>query len=646
MEVPDFAGYVTRAGVKCTDGVTITPNAFMHQDGERVPLLWQHGHSDPSAVLGHVILTNKPDGVWGEAFFNSSPNASSVKAAVTNGDITRMSIWANKLQKNGTFVTHGTIREVSLVLAAANKGATIEKVYVQHSDGDEEVENEMIYTSADDFQLIHSEGGTTDPPAAPAAKPEDRTVADVISELNEEQVTAVEFLVEAAVENALNAEQDPNMSHFNPFEGPRENDSTVLSHDAMAEIFADAQQTGSFKASLKAYASDVLHGIENVGVLFPEAHRLDATPQVQRAQGVWVDLIMSGTRKSPFAKIRSDFANVDYEESRAKGYVTGDLKVEQYYTLARRETDAQTVYAKDKVDRDTVLDITDFAYVSWLKQQMERKLKEEIARAVLVGDGRADNDPYKIYPNKIRPVVSDDPAFTLTTTVNYDPDLGNIQVLMDSIVMGLLDYRGGGNLTMFTSKKFMARAMLLKDAVGRQIYPSKESVANALGVDTIVTVELLGGSLYSDYLAIIFDLNDYVIGANKGGELTSFEEFDIDYNKHKFLLETRISGALTGLGSAVVIKRAESGTTAATAQAPTLNPETYEITVPNITGVIYTVGDGTVIGEGQVVAPGTYEMTSGSTQRFTAKAAEGYFLTAGNVVWEFVRPTGASGQFH
>jgi hypothetical protein len=643
--VPDFSGYATRAGIRCTDGVTIQPNAFKEQDGSTVPLLWAHGHTDPAAVLGHAVLTNKPDGVWVDAFFNGSKGADAAKSAVEHGDIKRMSIWANRLKKQGDKVLGGVIREVSLVLAAANEGATIEKVYVRHDDGSEEEADAMIITTGE-FELKHADGDAgapPPPPPPPADNGADRTVGDVVNEMTPEQQAALDFIVQQALEGAAGgAEQDSTMTHFNPFESADGSPSShVLSHDEMGKVFEDAKRTGSFRTAIKAYAEDVLHGVENIGLLFPEAHRLDATPQVNRTQGAWVDLILNGTRKSPFAKVRSDFANVDFEESRAKGYATGTLKEEAYYSLARRETDAQTVYTKDKVDRDVVLDITDFAYVTWVKQQMQRKLEEELARAILVGDGRPTNHEQKIHPTRIRPVVSDDPAITLTTTVNYDPDLGNVQVLMDAIVMALVDYTGSGNLTMFTSKKFLARAKLLKDAMGRQIYASNEAVANALGVDSIVPVELLSGSMYADNLAIIFDVSDYVIGANKGGEMTSFDDFDIDYNQYKYLLETRVSGALTKLGSAVVVKRAESASTGVDAEPPTQDPDTYEITVPSVTGVVYTVGDGSVIGEGQVAAAGTYAMTPGTTQRFTAKAAPGYFLNAGTVVWEFMRPTGS-----
>ena len=585
----DFSGYVTKAGLKCADGRTITPKAFEHMDGKKVPLLWQHGHDNPENVLGHVLLESRDDGVYGHAYLNETPQGDNARKLVEHGDITMFSIFANQLVEKSKSVLHGFIREVSLVLSGANPGARIENVAVRHSDGDIETldEEAVIYSGQ---TLEHAD-----------SKSSGKTVKDVYQTFSDEQKEVVHFMIGAALEAAdsdddsashsdleedeyddddedsLNHKEGSDMTR-NVFEGNDTKTDDVakhtLSHSDVKAIVADAQNRGSLKAAVESYA--LQHGIEDIDMLFPEAKNLTDRPEWIKRRTEWVAGVLNGTRKSPFSRIKTMTADITHEEARALGYIKGNMKKEEFFGLAKRTTGPTTVYKKQKLDRDDIIDITDFDVVSWLKAEMRVMLEEELARAILVGDGRPVEDPAnpgEPNPDKIkdpagqqdglgvRSIANEDDLYATKVTMDFPSpdDSEGWELIVDEIQLAMDDYKGSGTPTLFTTRRTQTRLLQVRDRMGRRLWRNAGELAAELGVDRIVPVEVL--EQHEDLVGIIVNLSDYVVGTDRGGEINFFDDFDIDYNQYKYLYETRLSGALVKMKSAIVLLRGDDAET-------------------------------------------------------------------------------------
>ena len=559
----DFSGYATKAGLKCTDGRTIMPGAFKHQDQMRVPLVWQHGHTDPENVLGHAILENRDDGVYTYGFFNESARATHTKGLLEHGDINMLSIWANELVERAGRVLHGAIREVSLVLSGANPGALIENVTIRHSDGDETMlDDEVIIYTGLELELQHAD--STNDTTDNTDSSDDETIQDVYDSMTDKQKEVLHYMLGQALEESTGGsteqsnlddesnefDQEGSKMSRNVFEKDDKDESPVLSHSDIKGIVADATKTGSLKQAVEDYA--LAHGINQIDTLFPEATALTSAPEFYTRRTEWVNSVLSGARKTPFSRVKTHWADLTYDDARAKGYITGEEKQEEFYATSRRETNPQTIYKKQKLDRDDIIDITDFDVVAWMKGEMRLMLDEELARAILVSDGRTAPDPDKILEDRIRPIAKDDPIFTIQ--VHADLAAGGIQDVVDAIIQYRAQYRGSGTPTMYTSEALISQVMLLKDTLGRRIYTSLDQLASEIRVSSIVPVDIFDPAA-GNPLAIIVNMNDYVIGADKGGQVSLFDDFDIDYNQYKYLIETRCSGALVKLKSAIVVRQ-------------------------------------------------------------------------------------------
>jgi hypothetical protein len=560
----DFSGYATKAGLKCSDGRTIMPGAFKHQDQMRVPLVWQHGHTDPENVLGHAILENREDGVYAYGFFNTSAKAVHTKGLVDHKDITMLSIWANELVERAGRVLHGAIREVSLVLSGANPGALIENISIHHSDdGDEILDDEAIIYTGIELELQHADNTSTTDTSNSQDNTNGPTIQDIYDSMTPEQQDVLHYMVGQAVMDSSgtaaqsNLDDDSNDSNEegsemtrNVFEKDDKDEVSVLSHSDMQGIVADATKLGSLKQAVESYA--LAHGINQIDTLFPDATALTTAPEFWTRRQEWVNTVLNGASKTPFSRVKTHWADLTYDDARAKGYITQDVKTEEFYGTARRETNPQTIYKKQKLDRDDILDITDFDVVAWMKGEMRVMLDEELARAILVGDGRTAPDPDQILPTRIRPIAHDDPIFTIQ--VLADVTTGGISDFVDAVVSYRAQYRGSGMPAMYTSEALIAQFMLLKDTLGRRIYTSLDQVASELRVSSIIPVDIFDPSA-GNPLALIVNMSDYVIGADKGGQVSLFDDFDIDYNQYKYLIETRCSGALVKLKSAICVKQ-------------------------------------------------------------------------------------------
>jgi hypothetical protein len=577
---PDFSGYATKAGLQCSDGRTIMPGAFKHQDKMRVPLVWQHGHSDPENVLGHAVLENRDDGVYTYGFFNQSAKAVHTKSLLDHGDITMLSIWANELVERSGKVLHGAIREVSLVLSGANPGALIENVTIRHAD-DENVTLEdeaIIYTG---LEIEHATD-TTSTDNSNNTSDSGETIQDVYDSMTDKQKEVLHYMLAQVLDEAVsevtdntgdntgdnagdntaqqdnlgkdsnNSDQEGSSMTRNVFEkdDKANSSSPVLSHADIAGIVADATRNGSLKQAVENYA--LAHGINQIDTLFPEAKALTTAPEFYTRRQEWVNSVLNGARKSPFSRVKTHWADLTYDDARAKGYITGAEKTEEFYGTARRETYPQTIYKKQKLDRDDILDITDFDVVAWMKGEMRLMLDEELARAILIGDGRNSPDPDKILEDRIRPIATDDDLFTIKVLCDFAT--GGIDAFVDAVVQYRAQYRGSGLPTMYTSETLISSTMLLKDTLGRRIYSSLDQLANELRVSSIVPVDVFDPGA-NPPLAVLVNMTDYVIGADQGGQVTLFDDFDIDYNQQKYLIETRCSGALVKLKSAIVVSQ-------------------------------------------------------------------------------------------
>ena len=582
MENYDFSGWATRNDMKCSDGRIIRKDAFKANDGQKVPLVWNHQHNDPNEVLGHAVLENRDEGVYAYCKFNESESGKTAKLLVQHGDVDALSIYANQLKQQGPNVMHGNIREVSLVLAGANPGAFIESI-IKH--GEEADEEGIIYTG-ENITLEHAGcgGGSSDDKKKkkelehakefedkkedtgmseePKKTDGEETIADVFNTLTDKQKNVVFAMIGQAIEDKDNNEEDDEEMKHNVFDTDKDTNENVLSHDAMETIIADGKRYGSLKESFLAHAQE--YGIENIDYLFPEAKSLNNPPEFIKREMGWVQKVMSGVHHTPFSRIKSMFADITEDEARAKGYIKGKLKKEEVFSLLKRTTTPTTIYKKQKLDRDDVIDITDFDVVAWLKSEMRMMLDEEIARAILVGDGRLSSSDDKINESNIRPIWKDDDLYNIKATIEVDAAATADQkakAFIRACIKSRKDYKGSGTPTLFTTEDVLTDILLLEDLNGRIIYDTEEKLRTALRVSSIVTVPVMEGLSRKDgenndlkLMGIIVNLADYNIGADKGGAISMFDDFDIDYNQQKYLIETRCSGALIKPFSAISLE--------------------------------------------------------------------------------------------
>ena len=571
----DFSGWATKANLLCTDGRTILPNAFKHNDGVTVPLVYQHLREGTENLLGHAVLENRPEGVYAYCSFNNSKSGQEAREAVVHGDLTALSIYANQLRQNGDLVQHGSIREVSLVIAGANPGAVIDNISFSHSSGDVLSEEDAIITTGIPLELYHEADNKEDSEMANENNEGGKTVGDVVNSMSEEQKNVMYYFIDLAQnggdEEVQQQDDDDDYIAHNQ-EGhnmPRNlfaNQADVqsvkakqtLSHSQEASIFAGANQFGSLKKSVLAHAAT--YGIDNIDILFPDAQAISNTPSFIARKVEWVAGVLSGTTHRPFSRIKSMHADITGEKARALGYVTGTRKKEEVFTLLKRTTGPTTIYKKQKLDRDDLVDITTMDTVAWLKAEMRLMLDEEIARAILIGDGRDFDNEDKIKDPAgspdglgIRSILHDDPLYSIKFAISPDATLGEIE---DSIVMAQENYRGSGQPTLYMDGTNHTRLMLQRDADGKRMYKSDAELAAALRVKEIVDVPLFKGAKRgaTPLYGILVNLVDYTVGADKGGEVSMFDDFDIDYNQYKYLMETRISGALVDPFTAVVLE--------------------------------------------------------------------------------------------
>lgn len=585
----DFSGWATKNDLTCSDGRTIKHNAFKENDGQRVPLVWQHGHNAVDNVLGHALLENRDEGVYAYCAFNDTPGADNAKELVKHGDVKALSIYANRLDQRGGDVIHGNIVEVSMVLSGANPGALIDNVALEHSDGSwTESEDEAVIYSG--LTLSHDSGETTEDTESmdedEVYDEDDLTVADVLETLDEDQRLAVAALIEE-ISGDVDAEDEDfdedeefdedyddedydedaehgdfggdTLMHSNIFEGDARNHmGPHLSHADEEQIFAEARQPGmTLRTAVLAHAAD--YGIKNPELLFPDATNVDPEPQRIMRENSWVSKVLQGAKHSPFSRVKTQWSNLTADDLRAKGYVKASRKKDVVYEVANRKTEPTTIYNKTKIDRDDVLDITSFNVVAWMQQNLRMALEEELARAVLIGDGREVSNPDKIKETNIRPIWKDDELFSHKVLIEKD---AKTEAVIDVVRRSRKFYKGSGMPVLFTTNGFVCDMLEIKDLNQRYVYETKQAVANALNVADIVEVEVMEGAKREvggktqNLLGIIVNMQDYTLGADKGGETSFFEQFDIDFNQQKYLLEARCSGSLTKYKSAIVIEKA------------------------------------------------------------------------------------------
>lgn len=600
----DFTGWATKYNVRCGDGRTIRPGSFAENDGTTVPLVWNHGHNSIDNIAGKALLHNMPEGVYCEGFCNDTPTGQRAKEMLKHGDITALSICANglkqsKINDTDKIVTHGMIREVSLVLAGCNPGACIDSVMCHSADGSlyESDDEAIIYNEDDSIALYHADQNKKEEvmveKKANEKKTEndDKTVQDVLDDMTEEQRAVVNYLVGAALEESNetdnNSDEEEDMSH-NIFDSTAEDNETLehaLGMDCSVEkAIEDMRRYGSLKQSFLAHNADIdnlmgsdtlvhgsqTYGIENIDYLFPDYKTTSATPTFVKRNTEWVDRLMNAVSHTPFSRIKSVYANITADEARARGYIKGKQKKEEVFPLLKRTTDPQTIYKKQKLDRDDIVDITDMDVVNWLRQEMRMMLMEEIARAILIGDGRNNGSDDKINETHIRSVLNDDPFYSIKVTQKYaaEPDKDTFAAdLEENVVYAFEDYEGAGNPLMFTTQHNLNILLMQKDKMGRRIYKTKAELCAALGVSDIIPVQVMknltrtpgvkettltGKTIIVD--AVIVNPSDYNVGTDKGGQVAMFDDFDIDYNQEKYLIETRMSGALVVPYSALVVE--------------------------------------------------------------------------------------------
>lgn len=586
----DFSGYATRNNIKCSDGRVIMRDAFKDNDHKKVPLVWQHDHMSPDNVLGHAMLENREDGVYAYGCFNDTPSGLNAKELVKNGDVRALSIYANKLKQDGANVIHGAIREVSLVLAGANPGAYIDTVMV-HSDGDEETEDaEICFNLNSNPVIYHSDevddkSNEKEKDMANNTGSDDKTVQDVIDSMTDEQKNVLYTLVGMAADGSLDNEGDDDMKH-NAFEDEDDYMAHSIDYD---ELLRDAKRSGSLRDAVIqhglediSYADYLEHGkatygIDQIDTLFPDFKSLNTPPAFVSRNMDWVKDVMNSVSHTPFSRIKSMFANITADEARARGYTKGKKKLEEVFTLLKRTTTPQTIYKKQKFDRDDVIDITDFDVVAWVKGEMRMMLDEEIARAILIGDGRSDSSDDRIFPTNIRPVWQDDTFYTIRAQVDtkgMTTEEDKTEAVIKAIIRARKNYKGSGNPVFYTTEDVLTDMLLLENKIGDVKYKTKQELANRLRVSDIVTVEVMEGQTRKgdaskgdatdsatkdlNLVGLIVNLKDYNVGADKGGAVAMFDDFDIDYNQQKYLIETRCSGALIKPYAAISVETFDS----------------------------------------------------------------------------------------
>lgn len=579
----DFSGYATRNGVLCADGRTICKDAFKEDDGKRVPLCWMHQHFDPEAVLGHALLVNRDDGVYAYGKFNDTPDGEHARKLVKNGDITSLSIYANHLKQDSRKnVMHGSIKEVSLVLAGANDGAYIDNVMISHGDEWIESEDEVEFSIGNQnfeldpvFVLEHADNDETEKDDEMA---EEKTVKDVVETMNEEQKAALITLVNEALNAGDDDDEDEDVDDEeeiddevehgdyegetfnmkqNVFDNTMYDDGVTLSHDDMEEIFREGKRLGSLKEAVEEFSlQHADYGITDIDTLFPDARTLTNTPEFIKRETEWVADFYGRTKKTPFSRIKSVFADITAEEARAKGYTKGKLKKEEVFALLKRTTLPTTVYKKQKLDRDDVIDITDFDVLAWIKTEMRIMFEEEVARAGLLGDGRLASSDDKINEQCIRPIVSDADLYAVKVPVGAN--VTDYAEVIKTIIRARKNYKGSGNPTFYTTEDVLTEMLLLEDKMGRPLYESVDKLATKLRVGKIVTVEAMEEEAYKNIMGVIVNPVDYTYGADNGGKTAFFEDFDIDYNQQKYLYEGRCSGALVKPFSALVLQKKDA----------------------------------------------------------------------------------------
>ena len=571
MSKYDFSGWATKNDLKCSDGRIIRRDAFKDNDGQTVPLVWNHQHNDPLNVLGHALLENRAEGVYAYCTFNDTPAGNNAKMLVEHGDVSALSIYANRLKQDQGNVTHGVIREVSLVLAGANPGAFIDSIMRHGESSDEEA---VIYTG-ENLSLEHGEKEDN------MENGNEKTIKDVVDSMTEEQRNVMYALIGQALEDVKhsddaeeheqknkNEEGDENEMKHNVFDNQNKNNAKdTLTHAEMATILSDAKRYGSLKESVLQHSEQF--GITNINMLFPDYKNMNVPPEFIKRDTGWVAQVMNGVSHTPFSRIKSVFADITADEARARGYMKGNLKKEEVFTLLKRTTDPQTIYKKQKLHRDDVIDITSFDVVAWIKAEMRMMLDEELARAILVGDGRLSSSDDKIKETNIRPIYKEEALYVVNTVLDKQPDVDTrAKAFIKAAVKARKDYQGSGEPTLFCSEDLLTDLLLLEDGHGRAIYESEAKLATALRVKKIVTVPVMEGvhrmnnaagvNAECDLLGIIVNLRDYNVGADKGGAINMFEDFDIDYNAQKYLIETRCSGALVKPYSAIVIEEKQA----------------------------------------------------------------------------------------
>ena len=547
----DFGGWATKYNIACSDGRIILNDAFKHCDGMQIPLVWNHNYSGPDSIIGKATLKHTDVGVYAYCEFNENETAKTAKNLVVHGDITALSIYANKLKQDGGKVLKGDIKEVSLVLAGANPGASIQEVLAH---GENEDSGAMIYNDDEELEIVHSDS------AEESIQHEDqngKTVGEVYNSMTEEQKKVVAYIADQLIRESI--EEESNMKH-NVFEQNQENNE-IKHSEILAESLKDAKKYGSLKESVLAHAAT--YGIDEIEQLFPEEHALNNEPQILDNDQSWVAKFLNNTKKSPFSRLKAVFADTSDDKARALGYVKGNLKKEEVFSLLNRTTSPQTVYKKQKLDRDDILDITDFDVVAFMKKEMRMKLEEELARAMLIGDGREVLSQDKIKEQHIRPIFNDSDLYTIKAELPANVHaLGEAHDVIRTVIKAMAEYEGKGQPTMFVHPDLLAQMLLIEDKNGRFVYENEAVLARTLRVKEIVPVPLMKEltrkgteSKVYDVKAIIVNPADYTVGADKGGQVSMFEDFDIDYNQQKYLIETRCSGSLMQPKTAICVEK-------------------------------------------------------------------------------------------
>jgi hypothetical protein len=660
----DFSGYVTKAGLKCSDGRTITGEAFKHMDGQNVAMVWMHGHNNATNILGHVMLEARENGVYGYGYFNDTEQGLNAKKLVAHKDIRAMSIYANQLIEKAKTVIHGTIREVSLVISGANPGALIDYVRVAHSADDVEIldDEAVIYTG---LEIVHGEEPqqvetepaaktetVVDPELVHAAKTldGDPTLSELMGTFNDDQQKLVHWMIgetlKLAPGTAAAHSENPEGTDMNVFEEQSKNktvpeaERVYLSHEDMKGIVADAMKGGTLKEAVESYA--IKHGIENIDVLFPDAKNFADRPEFNQRRMEWVSGVLGAVQRSPFSRVKTIVADITLDEARARGYVKGDFKEQEWFGVTKRITTPTTIYKKQQLDRDDVVDITDFDVVAWLKVEMRMMLEEEIARAILFGDGRSINDPSKIKDPMgaadgagIRAIANDHELYATTVNVNVLDANSDYNELVEAILRARRFYKGTGMPTFYTTEEVLTEMLLSKDGNLQRRWKTVEELAAAMRVSTIVSVEAM--ETEPTLLGIVVNLRDYNVGADKGGEINLFDDFDIDYNQLKYLMETRISGALVKIKSALIIRgKASTDVKLANPTAPTFVAATGVITIPTMTNVTYKND----LTNATLSAGAQTALAEGASLTVRADANTGYYFdTNAEDQWTFTRPT-------